>query len=172
MTETETEPVTVTPEVVAHRAAWVAALRSGDYAQTNRVLRRDDGYCCLGVAEDVRGAAWRELPPDELADLDGNATHVLDDPTLEDWQYLVMTDAGRRWYGLASGNPYVAYRAGPDVGWETLQLSELNDDRGLSLAAIADVLEAQPAGWTGDLTQVAADVAARRRAAHTTEEDS
>jgi hypothetical protein len=35
------------PEV---KAAWVKALRSGDYKQGRSVLRRnDDTYCCLGV---------------------------------------------------------------------------------------------------------------------------
>ena len=28
---------------------WVAALRSGDYKQTNSQLRNDKGFCCLGV---------------------------------------------------------------------------------------------------------------------------
>ncbi len=40
----------------ALRADWMAALRSGEYAQTTAVLRRkgeDAGFCCLGVACDV-----------------------------------------------------------------------------------------------------------------------
>lgn len=28
---------------------WVAALRSGEYAQTRQRLADDDGFCCLGV---------------------------------------------------------------------------------------------------------------------------
>ena len=34
-------------------ARWVAALRSGEYAQTTGRLRDDAGYCCLGVAFDL-----------------------------------------------------------------------------------------------------------------------
>lgn len=37
----------------AHRALWVAALRSGKYKQGRNSLRKDDEYCCLGVACEV-----------------------------------------------------------------------------------------------------------------------
>ena len=37
------------------RALWVKALRSGEYKQTTGQLRKDDGYCCLGVACDLYG---------------------------------------------------------------------------------------------------------------------
>jgi len=33
--------------------AWVAALRSGEYSQTNGWLQDDNGHCCLGVACDI-----------------------------------------------------------------------------------------------------------------------
>ena len=32
---------------------WVTALRSGEYAQGNGHLRKDDEYCCLGVLCDI-----------------------------------------------------------------------------------------------------------------------
>lgn len=35
------------------KAKWIAALRSGDYAQTRGVLRGARGFCCLGVLCDV-----------------------------------------------------------------------------------------------------------------------
>lgn len=31
------------------KAAWTAALRSGDYAQATSYFERHGGYCCLGV---------------------------------------------------------------------------------------------------------------------------
>jgi hypothetical protein len=34
---------------------WVAALRSGEYKQTQTVLHDGDGYCCLGVLCRVLG---------------------------------------------------------------------------------------------------------------------
>lgn len=35
------------------KAKWVAALRSGDYKQTEGLLFRDGAFCCLGVLCDV-----------------------------------------------------------------------------------------------------------------------
>jgi hypothetical protein len=32
---------------------WVEALRSGNYKQTTGALRKDDGFCCLGVLCDI-----------------------------------------------------------------------------------------------------------------------
>lgn len=41
---------------------WVSALRSGEYKQTCGLLRRSDGFCCLGVLSDLVkdeiGAKW------------------------------------------------------------------------------------------------------------------
>ncbi|HEV8263241.1 MAG TPA: hypothetical protein VGQ19_21085 [Burkholderiales bacterium] len=38
---------------------WIEALRSGRYQQTQKALRNDDGYCCLGVLCDlVDPAGW------------------------------------------------------------------------------------------------------------------
>jgi hypothetical protein len=34
---------------------WVAALRSGEYKQGIGYLKRNDRYCCLGVAREVLG---------------------------------------------------------------------------------------------------------------------
>lgn len=35
------------------KAKWVAALRGGQYEQTQRTLRDSRGHCCLGVLCDV-----------------------------------------------------------------------------------------------------------------------
>jgi hypothetical protein len=44
------------------KAKWVAALRSGEYKQSVGYLKRDDGFCCLGVLSDVHakegGPQW------------------------------------------------------------------------------------------------------------------
>ncbi len=34
---------------------WLKALRSGEYKQGKRTLRKDDLFCCLGVACDIMG---------------------------------------------------------------------------------------------------------------------
>lgn len=40
------------------KAAWVKALRSGEYKQAHGRLRDGDSFCCLGVYCDIRGATW------------------------------------------------------------------------------------------------------------------
>lgn len=35
------------------KAAWLKALRSGEYKQTTQVLHDDDSFCCLGVLSDL-----------------------------------------------------------------------------------------------------------------------
>lgn len=40
------------------KADWVKALRSGDFKQGQRALRRGETFCCLGVLCDVMGAEW------------------------------------------------------------------------------------------------------------------
>ena len=48
------------------RDEWVAALRSGKYAQTRGKLRKADGYCCLGVLCDIRSdVTWSDTDEDE-----------------------------------------------------------------------------------------------------------
>lgn len=41
----------------AIKAQWVAALRSGDYAQAEGQLRTYAGFCCLGVLCDLHSKA-------------------------------------------------------------------------------------------------------------------
>lgn len=42
---------------------WVEALRSGKYSQTSGRLRRQDGFCCLGVLCDLMDTTkWIENP--------------------------------------------------------------------------------------------------------------
>lgn len=43
-----------------YKAKWIAALRSGDYKQTQGTLRRDEACCCLGVlCSLVPEAEWK-----------------------------------------------------------------------------------------------------------------
>lgn len=46
------------PEI---REAWIKALKSGDYEQTSGALRRDNGFCCLGVLCNLHAIAHPEL---------------------------------------------------------------------------------------------------------------
>ena len=49
------------------KARWVAALRSGEYKQCQRVLHDGVGYCCIGVLETILGGA-----PEKNAVIIGN----------------------------------------------------------------------------------------------------
>ena len=46
-----------------YKKMWITALRSGEYSQCNNKLKGDEGYCCLGVIEDVlrpiTGHEWK-----------------------------------------------------------------------------------------------------------------
>ena len=45
------------------KAKWIAALRSGKYTQTTKVMRDDIGFCCLGVLQDIIDPdGWEEKP--------------------------------------------------------------------------------------------------------------
>jgi hypothetical protein len=55
--------MSMTPEV---KALWTAALRSGEYEQSQGGLRDRHGFCCLGVLCDLKskedgGAGWEEF---------------------------------------------------------------------------------------------------------------
>lgn len=164
-------------DVTANRAAWVAALRSGDYAQARGALRVDDGYCCLGVAEDVRGRRW--LTHEEFSaeydvdpDVFDDATHVSCDADGGDSATTTLSEGTRAWLGLLVDNPDVCYR-GRDDGDEPYVVSslvDLNDDERLTFAEIADVVADQPPDWTGGHDTAHADAEARNVALAAAEE--
>jgi hypothetical protein len=162
-----TTPPVVAVDVAARRAAWLTALRSGAYVQARGALRIGDGYCCLGVAEDVRGATWYALNTDERNGVDHVGTHAVQlGDEVGDVAYTEgtqLTAAGAAWLGLASPNPFVAVRVAAEdyeddfdwdlgaeqpVRWRARTLADLNDG-GWSLAEVADAIADQPADWTG-----------------------
>ena len=108
--------------------AWVAALRSGDYTQTQKMLRRvtkENGtsFCCLGVACDLYrntvGGNW-----DTIVLADSELT-----PAVMDW--LGLEDSIGTYYN-ANGNNFT--------------LVGLNDNEYFTFAQIADVIKSQPKG--------------------------
>jgi hypothetical protein len=169
-----TETSTFTPEeIAAHRRQWIAALRSGEYMQGIRALRRlpdtlftEDGYddsyevpekirndptrstyCCLGVAEQLRGCTW-------TYDVSGENTPYLvsDGDALND---VILTPSAMRWLGLTEPDPVVAHWVNDE--WKQTPLSVLND-AGTSFDEIATLIEAQPDDWDGDVDVVQARV--------------
>ena len=46
----------LTKQQVENRLKWIEALKSGKYKQVREILKRkDQGYCCLGVACEISG---------------------------------------------------------------------------------------------------------------------
>lgn len=122
------------------KAAWVAALRSGEYEQGTEYLSRDGKFCCLGV----------------LCDLAVKA-QVIEQYT----DYTPCTDYGQgdeetlpsevaSWAGLEGENrqnPVIEPAGVEGLTWNRREkhrptLAELNDG-GTPFDRIADVIEAQ-----------------------------
>lgn len=137
----------LSPEAVAaNRRAWTAALRSGSYRQAHRALRGGDGFCCLGVAEDVVDCTWRKV-----AGARGPATHVAAHG--DDGSLTSLTQRGARLLGLAQRSPSVVVW---NVGlhrWLDTTLVLLNDVHRFTLAEIADVVDDQGENWDGSTVQ-------------------
>lgn len=102
----------------------VDALRYGEYKQTQKCLRDENGYCCLGVACDIYNKETGE-------GYWGAFNQFLSGPETE---YQILTYTVRDWFGFCSKNPLVA------LAGTTEQLAALND-RGFSFAEIADLIE-------------------------------
>ena len=118
---------------------WVAALRSGEFKQTQGRLRRredhdpsNDGFCCLGVAcelfrRETGKGVWRETYDRKFYDR-------------------------RFFFNTYSGHSELSFVPRPVADWlglnktrACLELTALNDT-GESFERIADVIEAEPPG--------------------------
>lgn len=103
------KPLEMNPEI---RDRWVAALRSGNYAQGRGHLKEDAGYCCLGVlcelavADGIIGAA-------EKYEMWWEYGHSANYPP----------ETVRVWAGLRSNDPVVRDNAA-GISYE---LSKFND---------------------------------------------
>lgn len=170
-----TEVIQLPPDqVAANRRAWLDALRSDDYEQGTGVLRHavdpgddgenggesegaDDGespayrYCCLGVAELLRGALWDEtdrvVAPNVVSQYlgDGEVRYVVGEVTANG---SVLTAWGQVWLGVVVADPCVTVRDEYE-GWIVRTLSALNDDLTYTFTQIADAVEDQGSDWTG-----------------------
>ena len=119
---------------------WVAALRSGEYSQTVGALRKDDGFCCLGVACDIYSretgnGSWRE-DYDEDLDEELFGLHIG-----ERCHMRVLPAEVVEWLGMLTCNGrHPEYDPnGRMLGY--VSLSGLNDTRGLSFSELADFIE-------------------------------
>lgn len=108
---------------------WIAALRSGDYAQATGYLRTPDGFCCLGVACDLFDPSrWSDEPT-----------------TLTRAPYFTFRfDQGLHESTTLPPNIRDAYCLKTGDGWiggdDGRYLAAMNDE-GRTFAEIADVIE-------------------------------
>ena len=82
---------------------WIAALRSGEYAQTTSILCNDQGgYCCLGVLQMVAegeverfpDTTARALPSDAFLVRHGSKRMNLFGTGIDMWELVHMNDDG------------------------------------------------------------------------------
>ena len=107
------------------KAKWVAALRSGEYKQTQNRLREGNAFCCLGVLCNLHAKAHRRIAADQTRpSVYMDHTHELPEDVMV-------------WAGL-----------GTDIGDKVVingrkrSLAEHND-QGRTFKQIADAIEAQ-----------------------------
>lgn len=70
---------------------WITALRSGEYEQTQRTLKNDGKFCCLGVLNEIRGAPQSYEKLDNILGCEWTQLTILNDdrgftfPQIADW---------------------------------------------------------------------------------------
>lgn len=114
------------------KAAWVKALRSGEYKQGKDVLRnpKDDTYCCLGVLCELAvadGVVTRE-------DKESFSVYAASD---DDYSMAIPPEAVRIWAGMEYHNP----RLGVDKDGDPVMASWQNDHMNADFNRIADLIE-------------------------------
>lgn len=113
------------------KAEWTAALRSGEYKQTNGFLHRRGGFCCLGVACDL----WnKETGKGEWKPFSDCRDFVIQDEryALEDRYSAFPPNEVTNWLGV----PYTEGYRPPSF----LTLANMNDS-GKTFLEIADWIE-------------------------------
>ena len=115
-----------------HRQIWIEALRSGDYKQTQKRLKEDDGYCCLGVACDISGLGqWTNRC------YDGGYKYSKRDYWSE---VSYLPEEVMQYFGLTMKDGYARDKNG--VGFTLLAMNDNN----MSFDQIADIIESEPEG--------------------------
>jgi len=112
---------------------WIAALRSGKFKQTRGFLRREDKFCCLGVACEVyrRETGLGEWSENKAASVPFCQAFL--------GQGTVLPSEVKEWLGLA-----LSFGQFENAGSEDA-LIDIND-AGESFEVIADIIESEPRG--------------------------
>lgn len=116
---------------------WVAALRSGEYNQTDGVLKNANGHCCLGVLCEI------------YIKENNNASFVKDDQKNADFfhfvpeehntptDYEVLPKVVQRWAGIKT--PCGQYSDETSVASKRELTKDNDEDK--SFETIADIIE-------------------------------
>lgn len=124
----------------ANAKKWVAALRSGEFSQTQGHLRDYKGYCCLGVAcELYRRETGKGVWDEHLGEHQRYLRFNLTEDGREVAYGTALPAPVRDWLGLNGKS------GGYDDGYLGTSLSNQNDNR-VSFTKIADIIEHRPKG--------------------------
>lgn len=99
------------PEI---KQKWIAALESDEYKQTQRYLKTEEGFCCLGVLTDLYLQEIGDLWTPETDD--GKQVYTYDECGFQ------LPNDVVEWAGLAYDDPTVT------INGVATELSALNDD--------------------------------------------
>lgn len=141
--------MTLSQDQLDAREAWIRKLEQNDLPQTKgmmvgRTANGQVGFCCLAVAEFVRGHRPEKKP--YLSSLIING------------QCSAMSAQTSRGMGFAEVNPYLhripqvlADRVYEENGYKypPITLSALNDTYSLTFPEIASLVRMQPENWNG-----------------------
>jgi hypothetical protein len=113
----------------------IETLRSGKYEQGEGVLRSDGNkFCCLGVAEDIRGCKWTDKADARTS------TGYLCFEVLPDKNTFALSLEGMQFYGFTDSEGAFVYNEEIENIIEVVSsLAALNDD-GYEFGVIADVI--------------------------------
>jgi len=120
---------------------WLEALRSGEYKQGRRFLKTEEGYCCLGVLQDVLDEKVEVGPYGQVSTLPTSGW-------LHSKNILFRRDDTD---SSLCRNPGFS-KIGRDRGWTTAACS---NDKGYTFSEIADALEEVYGGPMENMTKEA-----------------
>lgn len=133
------------PEI---KELWVEALRSGEYEQGRGRLTQwnqdgDEMFCCLGVLCDIAIKNGVEVPVTDWCYEDSDWASGIPEDIAGSYIYAdeveFLPEPVMEWAGLADAQgTYIRIESGET---QTLKLTTLNDEIGLSFADIADEIE-------------------------------
>lgn len=134
------------------KAAWINALKSGEYQQCKGVLTKikEDGeggvkesHCCLGVLCEL---AIKDGVPLNVGEIKPHSTSDFKVRTY-DGAYQTLPQKVRQWAGIEDSNPRLATHdrcatCGSSHGTGRHTASYLNDTLQLEFSVIADLIDA------------------------------